>query len=77
MIAGKDICHELQGNYASYIVIVLVFVAIAVFCTIFCRTQLGWSHMFNIIGFIACGISIIAFIGVMIKLIKVHNHRFN
>lgn len=75
MITGKDIRHELQGNYASYIVIVLVFAAIAAFCTIFCGTQLGWSHIFTIIGFIMCGISIIAFIWVMIKLIKVRNHR--
>lgn len=75
MITGKDIRHELQGNYASYIVIVLVFAAIVAFCTIFCGTQLGWLHMFTIIGIIACGISIIAFIWVMIKLIKVRNHR--
>ena len=75
MVTGKDIRRELQGDFAMYTVIVLVFAAIAAFCTVFCGTQLGWTHLFTIIGLAACGIAVIAFIWIMIKLIKVRNNK--
>lgn len=75
MVTGKDIRGELQGNYTMYMIIVLVFAAIAAFCTVFCGTQLGWTHLFTIIGFILCVISVAAFAWVMIKLIKVRSHK--
>lgn len=75
MITGKDIRRELQGNFAMYTVIVLVFAAIAAFCTVFCGTQLGWTHLFTIIGIAACGIAAVAFIIIMIKLIMVRSNK--
>lgn len=75
MITGKDILRELQGDYSMYMIIVIVFAAIAAFCTIFCGTQLGWSHLFTIIGFVVCGIAAAALILFIAKLIKVRSYK--
>lgn len=75
MITGKDILRELQGDYSMYMIIVIVFAAIAAFCTIFCGTQLGWSHLFTIIGFVMCGISVAGFAVLIVRLIKVRSYK--
>ena len=75
MVTGKDILRELQGDYSMYMVIVIVIAAIAAFCAVFCGTQLGWTHMFTIIGFVVCGIAAAALILFIAKLIKVRNNK--
>lgn len=65
----------MQGHYSSYIVIILIIAAIVGFCTVFCGTQLGWTHLFTIVGLIVCAVSVLYFIWVMIKLLRLRNHR--
>lgn len=52
-----------------------MFAAIAAFCTVFCGTQLGWGHLFTVIGLVACGVSMVGFVWGIVKLLRVRNHR--
>lgn len=74
-ITPQTLRKELRGQYSAYIVIIAVFAAVAVFCTVFCGTQLGWGHPFTVIGLAACGISLLSGAFVCVKLCSLRRHR--
>lgn len=74
-LTGKDIRKQLAGHYCSYIAVIMIIAAVLGFCTVFCGTQLEWTHPLSIIGISALTVTFIIFLTVFIKLLKLRNHR--
>ncbi len=74
-ITGKDIRKKLVGHYSSYIAVLLIIAFILTFCTVFCGTQLEWTHPLSIIGILTLSITFVIFLIILFKIIKLKNHR--
>ena len=73
-ITGKDIRKQLVGHYSSYIAVLVIIAVILGFCTVFCGTELEWTHPFSIIGIAAFSIVFILILIMIIKMINLSNH---
>lgn len=73
-ITSKDILKQLTGHYSSYIFILLIITAILGFCTVFCGTQLEWTHPLSMIGIAVLSITFVIFLIIFFKIIKIKDH---
>lgn len=74
-VTGKDIRKQLIGHYSSYLFVVLMIAGILGFCVVFCGSQLGWLHLFSIIGTIGLLADLIIFCIVLMKIFQMNRHR--
>ena len=74
-VTGKDIRKQLIGHYSSYLFVVLMIAAILGFCVVFCGLQLGWLHLFSIIGMIGLLVDLVICSVVLIKMLQMNHHR--
>ncbi|WP_303804259.1 hypothetical protein [Ruminococcus flavefaciens] len=72
-ITAQEIRKEMQGNYGAFLAAAAVAGAIIIFCTVFCGTQLGWTHIFAIIGAVLSVVSIALCVIALVKLISIKN----
>lgn len=73
-ISEKTFYKQLSGSYAGAMVATVTGGAIAGFCAIFCGTQLGWTHLFTIIGLIVLAFCIGLLIFFIFKTAHMRRH---
>lgn len=73
-ISAKTFYKQLTGDYAGGMTAVTIATGIVGFCAIFCGTQLGWTHLFTIIGLIALAFCIGLLIFFIVKTVRMKQH---
>ena len=73
-VTEKMFYKQLTGSYAGGMAAVIVGAVIAGFCAVFCGTQLGWTHLFTIIGLIVLAFCIGLLIFLIVKTARMKQH---
>lgn len=74
LITEKTFYKQLTGSAAGAITATVIGAVIVGFCAIFCGTQLGWTHLFTIIGLIALAFCIGLLLYFIIKAANMKKH---
>ena len=73
-ITAKTFYKQLTGSAAGALTATIIGGAVCGFCAIFCGTQLGWTHIFTIIGLIALALCIGLLIFFIVKTARMKQH---
>ena len=74
-ITEKTFYKQLGGSAAGAITATVIGAVIVGFCAIFCGTQLGWTHLFTIIGLVVLAFCIGLLIFFIVKAARMKQHE--